>query len=329
MGLIKQSPFRGKIVLVLTVLGVALVAAVFFGDLLDLSTNLYYYTLNPKAGAVYLEESYKQNFIGAQSALDEASFIVAEMQQNAYDAPSLFYYQEQIRGLLSKREAYFVEMLRIDEEAQGLRLGSEYQEFFEKRRAADQNDYEAFKIYRDGMQGLMDGVLSYQKFAELYQAAKATLPPLMTPEGYTSENIDRLGKAAADLSFHHIELKSLAERGILTDNLYQAIKLDVEHYDLFYQFTKKNLEHDAEGMDEIALQLDRIIETERADTGDLLLEWAEETRQPIFEAQDNKHRDSLDLYNQAYAYAENKGLDPILSVWRDDHPGTEAYRSPI
>src|SRR3989344_1989845 len=159
-----------------------IVFAVYFNDIRVVGSNVYYHTINPEAGALRLEGLYKDNYDEAQSALDEANLTISEMTQKSTDTNSLFVYQEKVRGIFSKRDAHFTEMVRIDDEAVKLRLDSRYKEFYQKRKQADENDYEAFKIYRGGMQNLMDGTLSYYKFTNSYGEAMKFVAILTTPD---------------------------------------------------------------------------------------------------------------------------------------------------
>lgn len=310
------------------VLGIG-VLTFFFNDIKTYSAVLYYKQINPRAGVVYFEKLYKDNHNGAEEALSEANFTVSETQRNAQDINTLFAYQEKIRALFSKREAHFVEMIRIDKEAKKLRVSKEYKEFFDKRMEADQNDYEAFKIYREGMQKLMDGTLSYYKFRNLFGDAARFVLVLATPDGFTPENVKRFSELSSGLNVQYNEIIFLAEKGIFTHELMVSMKSQNEVIKLFEQLNNAYVAGDKGRVDEINKKLSLYVESISQDESELITQWAKEKAKPIFEAQNEKHRKSLDLYNQAYIYAKNQKLDTILSVWNNKPPGTILDRKAI
>lgn len=299
-----------------------IIFAIYFNDIRVVASNVYYHTINPEAGALRLERLYKKNYDEAQNALNEANLTISEMTQKSTDTNSLFAYQEKVRGIFSRRDAHFTEMIRIDDEAMKLRLNNRYKEFYQKRKQADVNDYDAFKIYRQGMQNLMDGTLSYFKFTNSYGEAMSFVAILTTPSGFTQENIDHFKSLAANLSLQHNEVDSLAKRGVFTQRLVDSMKTKNASVMLFRDMNDAIVSGDKERADEVMLMFVQQAKIKPPDESDLIAQWAREKRQPVFDAQDEKHRYSLDLYNQAYTYARNERLDNIHSVWGDKIPGT-------
>jgi hypothetical protein len=309
----------------LTVAGIVVITliSIFNFNLIQaFSRKLYYQVINPTAGISYFERFYKENYKAAFDILDETNVLVFEMQKSSQNINALYNYQEKIRGMYSKREAYFVEMLRIDKEAKTLRVNEDYRTFYDKRIAADQNDFEAFKIYKDGMLKTMDGILSYSKFQNLYGEATRFVLVLTTPEGFTAENINYFSDLSSKVDLQYNEIASLSEKGIFTEELSNYMSKQNETIKLFKQLNDAYASGDKEKADKIYKKLELNIENVDIDKGELITQWAKEKARPVFEAQDEKHKKSLDLYNQAYIYAKNQNLNYVLSVWGDQTPGT-------
>jgi hypothetical protein len=300
----------------------ALISIFNFNIIQAFSRKFYYQTINPTAGISFFERLYKENFNAALDTLNETNALVFKMQQNSKDTNTLYNYQEQIREYYSKREAYFLEMLRIDEEAKKLRVNEDYRTFFDKRIAADQNDFEAFKIYKDGMLKIMDGILSYAKFQNLYGEATRFVFVLTTPDGFTAENINYFTNLSSKLDLQYNEIASLSEKGIFTEELSNYMSKQNEAIKLFKQLNDAYASGDKEKADKIYKKLELNIENVDIDQAELITQWSKEKAKPVFEAQDEKHKKSLDLYNQAYIYAKNQNLNYVLSVWGGQTPGS-------
>lgn len=307
----------------------ATVFAFYFKDIQTFSATLYYHTINPQAGARRLEVLYKENYDRAQNALDEANLTISEMTQYANDVNTGFGYQEKTRGLFSQRDAYFTEMVRIDNEATKLRLDSRYKEFYRKRKLADENDYEAFKIYRGGMQNQMDGVLSYYKFTDSYAEAMGFLSTLNSPNGFTPENVKHFENLAFALNLQYNEVASLAKREIFTKDLADLMNEKNEVVKLFNDLNNAVFTGNKVVAEEVMKKFMQKAKTEAPNENELIVQWAREKSQPVFDEQDKKHRLSLDLYNQTYTYARNEHLDNIISVWGFKLPGTPEDKKPV
>lgn len=307
----------------------AIVFAFYFKDIRLFTSTTYYQTINPQAGAHWLEELYKENYSQAQNALDEANLTISEMTQYATDITSIFGYQEKARGLFSKRDAYFTEMVRIDNETTKLRLDSRYREFYRKRKLADENDYEAFKIYRGWMQNQMDGVLSYYKFTDSYAEAMEFLSILNSSDGFTQENVEHFENLALSLNLQHNEVDSLAKRDVFTKDLADLMNDKNEVVKLFNELNNAVFTGNKAVADEVMKKFRQKAKTETPNENELIVQWAREKGQPVFDEQDKKHRYSLDLYNQTYTYAHNERLDSIISVWNSKMPGTTEDNKPV
>lgn len=306
-----------------------IIGAFYFSDFWALLSNFYCYTINPNAGILRLEKNYKDNFVAAENTRYEANFTIIDMQQKIVDSNSLFAYLEKIQGLFSKRDAHFVEMLRIDSETEKLRLTDKYKTFFEKRKKADENDHEAFKVYREGMEKLILGVLAYYKFTNLYKELLSTGSFLSTPEGFTPEIFARFENLGVRLDLQYNEIASYFEKGILPKELVEVLNNKNENVKLLRELNEAYLTNNQQKLDELKKTYQARIKKKSSNELDLLSQWGKEETQPLFEAQDEKHKKSLDLYNQAYIYAKNQNLTLILSIWGDQPPGTSAKNESI
>lgn len=276
-----------------------------------------YYQINPKAGVIKLEQLYKQNFDSAESTRQEANFLLTELPQKASNVNEIFAYQERVRGLFSKRDAFYTEIIRIDDKGKTLKLTKDYQEFFHKRKLADENDYEAFKIYRQGMQDMMDATLSYIKFTEIYDQVANSIYALKNSDFSNTTNLEGY---AVNLNSQYSEIESLSKKGIFTLEMVDALKFKNENVGLFRDLALSISSNNDKKAKEISASLEERLKRE-LNEADIVSRWVVEKRQPLFEAQDQKHRVSLDLYNQAYIFARNQKLDAIISTWGNKTPG--------
>jgi len=287
---------------------------------------LYYSKINPRAGAKRLEVVYKQLFDEAENTRDQANLLISEMQVQVSDINSLFRYQEKLRGLFSQREAIFQEILRIDGKAKSLNISQNYREFFQKRQLADQNEYEAFRIYRRGMENIMEGTLAYLKFEKFYRQAFALISAfvLSPEESFTGENLETFKTLTSNLELQFREIISLQKEKVYPEKLVEDMRDKKEIVQLFQKANEAILAEDEEKTEKTLNTISQRIK-QREEKGvnyeDLKLQWVEEINKPLFEAQDKKHKKSLDLYNQAYIYAKTQNLKEILSVWNGEPPG--------
>jgi len=300
---------------------------IYFNNLHSSLVDFYYFKINPKAGVKRLEKTYKELFQIAETARDQANLTITEMQDQAKDINALFSYQGKIRGFFSKRDAAFQEMLRIDEKAKQINISEEYREFFRRRQLADKNEYEAFRIYREGMENIMEGTLAYLKFEQFHRQALALFTSfILNPEeSFTGENLKTFKTLTDNLELQFQEILSLQKRKVYSEELVEDIRERKEIVQLFQQVNEAILEEDEEKVKETFNTISqRIKQREKKEVSykDLGLQWIEEISRPIFEAQDKKHKESLDLYNQAYIYARTQNLKEILSVWNNHPPGT-------
>lgn len=281
----------------------------------------YFRTINPRSGVRQLEQSYKENFNSAESVRVKANFVNDEMKTNAQNSNDLFRYQEKIREFMTKRETHYIEMLRIDDTALTYRLSSDYRVFFEKRKAADQNDYDAFKIYRDSMRQLMDGMLAYSKFIDLYNRAVDVMALLGSPDGFTPENVKNYRELSLTVALQYNEVASLTEKGVFTKELGASLNQRNEGIKLVAGLNDAIVSGNNQRADEILLIMKKRGQPDVSKEVDLIAQWSKEKALPAYQAQDAKHKLSLDLYDQAYTFAKNQKLDLILTIWEGNYPG--------
>jgi len=320
-----------------TWIGLAVGSIIFIAILLNMElprrlTDFYFQTLNPKAGVVKLEKQYKDAYDSAYSSLQESGMTITEMQEKSDDQNNkgnmtafTNYYSGKLLYQFSARDTDFVNMLAIDDSALNLNLPMEYKQFFQKRKKADEKDYDGFKTYRTGMTHLMDGTIAYYSFYDLYSDVMVKLYPTDNKQAYYSDqnNTAIIGKEALlDTQFNKIQ--TLKDQDIYTTEIYNSLATSQLEVQLFRELYVGYRTDDPKTVNDATNKLNTNnpkLTTQDQDVT-IFLNWSKEKIQPYFYSQDTKHGQASDLYRQAYSYAKIQKLDEVFSLWKNQAPGS-------
>jgi hypothetical protein len=287
--------------------------------------KLYYQVLNPKAGAVRLEAEYRKNFQTAENASDLAHRFLAKMVQNSANVEDAKFYANKFSEQLSERAAAYEEMLRITNSQASLDLSNEYKEFFKRRKEADQTDYEAFKVYRDGIESSLAGSLSLYYYLQMRAALFASFMAILDLNDKTppKEKINSFDVSYGRINGQFIALENLYNKGVYPDDLFEKVKEIQKHSEESNKIVMGILRGDAEEVSSrLELYFKNPEKTEEKPTAleEALFEWSRRSQETYWAKQDEGHKKARDLYKDAYNYAKNYDLD-ILTVWPNRLPG--------
>jgi len=307
---------------------ISIASLVVLGGVIYLSTQFIdwknlYFTLIPKAAAIELEKAYKKNFDGAASALASANDEIDLVHTTAKTSSDIENGDTQVRGYFSQRDAYFSEMVRIDNQALRLHLPLAYKTFYAKRLKADTNDYDAFKMYYQGEDGMMDAIIAETKFNDAYSASYDYFLNLYQNDSFNSHTVARFKTMVEQLDAQYKNIAGLADTSnIYSQDLLTYLQHEYDMISLFRQMADAIATNDQAREQAI---VDEAVNKEKVkfpDVYSIVTAWGKDKIEPIVIAQDQKHKRSWDLYNEAYLYAKNENLTDILKVWSSSPPGT-------
>lgn len=288
--------------------------------------DLYYPYINPKAGALAYEKAYKHASENADKLREQSNTLVNQMKKkwmepvrsSMNEITEPFY--EELEGIFIERERSLLSLTAIDSEAAELTLPEEYKKFYEKRKKADINEYEAFTAYRKAMDALKTGQVVYT-FGEQYSAVMAYLSDT---EHLTAESVDQivLNKTSFD-AFYNADIAPLIKQKFFTDEMEKSLVDGTELLRLFSDYQKLRLSgNEAEARRHFEKILSMYRNEDSKTMVELFLDWSNERVQPLFREQDKKHKNSYLLFKESYSYAESENLKEVVEIWNGVYPGT-------
>lgn len=291
--------------------------------------RIYYPIINPKAGALAYEKEYKLKFDKAEKLRQKANVLVSKMQVEALKPSDRNVsdinkeYNIQRTDIFNEREQLLNELIEIDNKSLKLALPSEYQDFYNQRLKADMNEYDAFTDYRQAMETLSKGMILYE-FDENYAP---TMDVLVDIDALTKDSIPLLELNRSRFeTFYNSQVTPLINEGFFTKDLADSLELKLKTMRVISGFQIARLNEDYEEADKYYLEISNMADTEPGKSSvEMFLDWSQEKVQPYYYTQDEKHKKSFSLFNEAYKYATNKNLNEIVSIWNGDYPGSAAY----
>ncbi|MEA2020772.1 MAG: hypothetical protein U9M98_03630 [Patescibacteria group bacterium] len=287
--------------------------------------TIYYENINPKAGALHLEKKYRKNYIGAEEASQDADFAIVNMVSKLQNLTEVQGYIDDFITHMDERNSAYKEMLRIGKEQKKLKLAKEYSEFLERRKRADEKDYEAFQAYRNGMEPTFRGMMEIFKFFNIRAELMSNLLAIVGggPVETISEKFASYAMTRANLITQFNTIEVLYNNGTYEEELFQKIKENKENLLTLDTIIADLKEADPEKIqsktDEHMEILESLLE-QKSGIEEGMFAWSKTNRETFGEEQDRLHKEARSLYQEAYNYAENNDL-VILKAWPDKLPG--------
>lgn len=305
------------------------ISLVLFSKFITLPTTsqqwqeFYLMTINPHAGAAYLEKQWQKNYNGAALELEEGNTYISKMQNNLdLKSSDKYTYIDTIKGILVKRDAYFSEMIVIDKKALHLRLPQQYHDFYTKRLVADQRDYYAFNTYSTGMMQILDGTKAIYQYSDYFSLALSTAASLADAGQYYTKWTKVFNYIVYVLQTDTNDASVLQDKGILDKPIVDAMIKGEQTILLIQKVNNAWVSNDKQGYADANLQMQKMSQQAPPDWNMIIAKWGKDKRERFMIKQDKLHNEATKLYNRAYLFARDEKLNEVINIWGNNFPGS-------
>lgn len=319
-----------NVLIILLIIGIGYLFFQSFDSLKNLTIDrIYYPIINPKAGAFAYEREYKNNSDKAEKLKLKTNALVSKMQEESLkptDRKITDINEEfnlQLTDIFNERDQLLKELIEIDNKSLNLSLPEEYNVFYIKRLKADLNEYDAFKDYRMGIDTLFKGMVLYE-FDEKYTPV---MDYLVDVNNLTKDSVYQIELSQSQFeSFYASKITPLISSNFFTKDLSASLENKMNTMRVISNFQIARLSGDDNRAQKYYHDIEALGQKEDPKSPvEMFLDWSKEKVQPFFYTQDEKHKKSYSLFNDAYKHAKNKKLKEILGIWDGDYPGSAEY----
>lgn len=281
--------------------------------------HFYYFNFNPKAQVSVYEKEYKNIFDESQKVFNQSNQAITDLQSGK---DTFYNVEQQLLVNFNKRDSDCNQLIKIDNSALALNLPYEFKEFYRERLSADKKDYQAFTVYRKGIEEYLTASDALRSYDENYNDFFKQFGKLDQSK-YSQDQVD--------IVQYHVKLLESSYRNIAgladTTDIFNQEILDYiqNEYNLF-TYTQGFL-NAFENKDNNKMQeafqsmMAYAYNNPSADINNIISRWGVEKLAPYYEAQDKLHNTATDLYQKAYDYARKQKLKEILQIWNSETPG--------
>jgi hypothetical protein len=288
--------------------------------------HFYYFNMNPRAQAAIFEKEYINNFNSADDTLNKSNKEIDDMQSGK---ETFYNGEQQVLVCFNNRDSFFNVMISIDNQSLMLNLPDNFKQFYKERLAADKADYEAFKVYRKGMEDFFtadDAMMNYdEKFHDFVNDVGD-----LSVDKYSQPQVDKTNYMSGLFQASYGNIQGIADTtDIFNQEILNYFQNEYDLYNNIKQYVDAFENKDQQGMNDAYTQMKYFLSNmPSTDINGIIIRWGAEKFGRIYKIQDNMHNNATKLYQKAYDYARKEKLEEILSAWKMKTPGAIQAVSP-
>ena len=288
--------------------------------------HFYYFNVNPRAQAAIFEKEYINNFNSADDTLNKSNKEISNMQSGK---ETFYNGEQQVLVYFNNRDSFFNAMISIDNQSLKLNLPDNFKQFYKERLAADKADYEAFKVYRKGMEDFFtadDAMINYdEKFHDFLNDVGD-----LNVDKYSQPQVDKTNYMSGLFQATYGSIQGIADTtDIFNQEILNYFQGEYDTYKVFRNYVDAFGTKDKQQMNETSNQIEYYLSNmPTTDINGIIIRWSAEKFGPIYQTQDNMHNNATELYQKAYDYARKEKLKEVLSTWKMKTPGAIQAVSP-
>jgi hypothetical protein len=288
--------------------------------------HFYYFNMNPRAQAPIFEKEYINNFNSADDTLNKSNKEIDDMQSGK---ETFYNGEQQVLVCFNNRDSFFNVMISIDNQSLMLNLPDNFKQFYKERLAADKADYEAFKVYRKGMEDFFtadDAMMNYdEKFHDFVNDVGD-----LSVDKYSQPQVDKTNYMSGLFQASYGNIQGIADTtDIFNQEILNYFQNEYDLYNNIKQYVDAFENKDQQGMNDAYTQMKYFLSNmPSTDINGIIIRWGAEKFGRIYKIQDNMHNNATKLYQKAYDYARKEKLEEILSAWKMKTPGAIQAVSP-
>jgi hypothetical protein len=288
--------------------------------------HFYYFNINPRAQAAIFEKEYMNDFNSADETLNKSNKEINDMQSGK---ETFYNGEQQVLVYFNDRDSFFNQMISIDNQSLKLNLPDNFKQFYKERLTADKADYEAFKVYRKGMEDFFTADTAMESYNSTFHDFLDDVGGLNVDK-YSQPQVDKTNYMSGLFQASYGSIQGIADTtDIFNQEILNYFQEEYNLYSSLKQYVDAFENKDQQKMNDIFVQTEYSLSNmPYADFNGIITRWGAEKFGPIYQLQDNMHNNATGLYQKAYDYARKEKLEEILSAWKMKTPGAVQAISP-